>query len=482
MTTKRIFASLTTLLLAACGGSSSDENGPNPTAPQSSVVSGAVQGTTGGLVVNGITFQTSGAVISTDDTAAPVTLSGEDHVRSFVREGMIVRVRGSHDDSGSGRAEEIELHDLLEGNVEDRGPGRVRVSGVDVSVDDSTHFEDNGGGRIGSDDFSTGERVEISGHSDGRGGVRATSVRKSGEAAESEQEVRAWVVAANGPVLDLSFEKNGATALRVDVSGVSPAPTIAVGDFVEVKTRGAVSAAGIPLATAIHREDDFAAGASVRVHVEGIVSSADSSGFVVAGQRVQYTGTTQFIGGTIDDVVAGVKVEAQGSMGTDGVLTASKVKFRPLVRIDAALEAADATASSLTLLGLAVRVTPSTDVRGVSGIAGIPLGARIEVRGSPTRDGAAIDAMRIELIDTAPADRAFLRGVVTEKIPTSQLKLLGLTVDTSSASFRSHSDAPMAAAAFFEAVTPGETIVKVRWRPYPESTSEPVEEAELEND
>jgi hypothetical protein len=137
---------------------------------------------------------------------------------------------------------------------------------------------------------------------------------------------------------------------------------------------------------------------------------------------------------------------------------------------------------SLTLLGLTVRVTPSTVLRGFSGLSAVTAGARIEVRGSPTRDGTAIDAMRIEIIDTTSNDRAFLRGVVTEKAPTSQLKMLGLAIDTSGASFRNHADAEIGASVFFDAVIPNETVVKVRWRPYPTSTAASVDEAELEND
>jgi hypothetical protein len=39
----------------------------------------------------------------------------------------------------------------------------------------------------------------------------------------------------------------------------------------------------------------------------------------------------------------------------------------------------------------------------------------------------------------------------------------------------------MGAAAFFDAIVPGETVVKVRWRPYPASTAAAVDEAELEH-
>jgi hypothetical protein len=477
----KLLAAITSALLA-CGGGGSDGGGTPAPAPSQgeTFAAGAVQSTQGGLTVNGITFATAGARLTSDDTPAPVTLAGEDHVRSHVREGMIVRVRGTRDDDARGRASEIELHDLLEGQIDDRGPGRVRVSGVDVSIDDSTVVEDHGGRRIGSDDLSSGERVEISGHPDDRGGIRATSVRRSGDATELEREVRAWVVAVSGGVIDLSFARGGPPALQVDVSAISPAPRVAVGDLVEVKTRGAASPAGVWPATELHREDDLRAGAGVRAQIEGIVSAASATGLTVAGQPVVYAPGVAFVGGTIDDVVPGVKVEAEGAIGDDGVLVASRVKLRPSVRIDANVASVDAAASTLGLLGLTVHVTPSTDVRDVASLASIPAGARVEVRGTPRRDGTGVDATRVELVDEEPNDEAFLRGVVTEKTGTTGLRILGLAIDLRGAELRSHADAPMGAAAFFDAIVPGETVVKVRWRPYPASTAAAVDEAELE--
>jgi hypothetical protein len=482
-TTRQILAAFTTtLLLGACGGGSSDggdatAGGPGATQPTEAVTVGAVQSTASGLTVNGVTFRTSGARLTSDDDS--VTLSGEDHVKSHVREGMVVRVRGTRDDSG-GHATEIELHDLLEGRIDDRGPGRVRVGGVEVSVDDSTIFEDHRGGRLGPDDFSGGERIEVSGHADDKGGLRATSVRKSG-LTEVEREVKAWVVAVNGAVVDLAFSKGGAPAVQVNVSRLSPAPSLSAGDFVEVKSRAEVDASGIPFATELHHEDDLSAGANVRLHLEGLVGAVDGGGFTIAGQRVAVGASTVYVGGTRDDVVPGVKVEAEGTIGADGVLAASKVKFRPLVRVEASVTSVDAAASTLSILGLTAHVTPATDLRGASGLAAIPAGARVEVRGSPTRDGRGVNAMRVEVIDEEPADRAFLRGVVTAKTGTSGLEILGLSIDAGGAEFRSLADAPMSAGAFFDAVVPGRTLVKVRWRPYPATTAAAVDEAELEH-
>jgi hypothetical protein len=76
-------------------------------------------------------------------------------------------------------------------------------------------------------------------------------------------------------------------------------------------------------------------------------------------------------------------------------------------------------------------------------------------------------------------DRALLRGVVTAATPTSSLTIAGVRIDTSQAQFRNFDDSALTASAFFAAVQPGVTVVKVRWRPFVDVT-QPIEEAELD--
>jgi hypothetical protein len=185
MTTARKTTWVAVAVLAvatACGGgggSGDPAGGGTPGA--AATVKGTVQGFTGGLVVNGIAFRTSGATIR-DDFGAPAVLAGEDQIRTRVDDGQVVTVRGRIDDGGaSGEAAEIELHDLVEGEIESRGPGHLVVAGTTVSVDDATAVADRHGNPLLSDDLVAGERVEVSGHADGRGGVRATSVRRSAD-------------------------------------------------------------------------------------------------------------------------------------------------------------------------------------------------------------------------------------------------------------------------------------------------------------
>jgi len=264
---------------------------------------------------------------------------------------------------------------------------------------------------------------------------------------------------------------------------------VAVGNLVEVsfsETNLDPTGDGIPDATSVKLEDPFDAEPQDEVEVEGIVTAVDATGFTVGGQRVMPDPGARFEGGTADDLVVGVKVEAEGVMGDDSVLHAHKIELKGSARIDANLEAKDETAGTLTLLGIVVRLTPSTELRSFGAIADLNVDDRIEVRGYPTADGLGLNATRIERIATSPNDRAFLRAVVTAKTPTTSLTMMGLAIDTRGAELRRSTGSGTSVlipnpADFFSAITPGQTLVKVRWRPYPASTGEPIDEAELEN-
>jgi hypothetical protein len=465
----RLLGVLVASLLSACGGGGSAPGGQPPRS--SALVTGAVQSTSGGLAVNGVAFATAGARLTSSDEAGPITLG--DDAGGHLRRGMVVTVRGRLDDAAHGEATEIEFHDPLEGEVEAHGPGEVVVSGVHVSLDGDAELEDQHGGPVHAADLAVGTRVAISGHADSRGGLRATLVRE--RAAEAEQEVRGIVVAVSGSVLDLAFLPGGPVGVRVDVSGIVPAPAIAVGTLVEVKTSGA-AVGGVSTAVAIHAEAELEAEHGDEVEVEGIVSAGSAAAFTVAGQQVVTDASTAYEGGTPSDVAPGAELEAEGALQADGSLLAARVRFRAAARLDANVDALDLAAGTLTTLGITVRVTPSTELEGVAGLAGLAAGDEIEVRGIPAADGG-VDAIRLALRSTTPADRAFLRGVVTAK-SASGVSIVGVPVDLTGASANGYPSLQ----ALLDAVTVNQTVVKVRWRPYPASTTAPVDEVEIDAD
>jgi hypothetical protein len=472
-------------LLAGCSmGSSGSAKGAGGPA----MVRGAVQSTSNGLTVNGVAFRTTGASLQLpDDSPTPIVLENEDAVKGHLDDGMVVTVRGQLDDGGAtGQATEIEFHDLMEATIDDKGSGRVRLLGEDLSVDGSTRVVDRQGNHLTMDDLAIGDRVEVSGHGDGRGGMRATFLRLRDDVAPgTDHEAKGYVIAISGTVLDLSFTRGGPLAFRADLAGIASPPAIAIGDLVELSfAEGNLDPTGdgIPDAVAAKLENELEPEHGAEAEVEGIVSAVDPAGFTVDGQPVVPDASAIFVGGTADDVVVGVKLEAEGIVGDDGILHAREIKFEVSGRIDANLGAVDPTASTLTLLGIVVHVSPSTELRSFGQLSDLALDSRVEVRGTPTADGLGLDATRVELISASPNDRAFLRAIVTAKTPDTGLTMLGLAIDVSAASFRDTNDAEIAdPAAFFAAITEGRTIVKVRWRPYPASSAEPVDEAELEN-
>lgn len=470
-----VLAALVALALSACGGGGGGSS-PTPAGGANATVRGVLRSVQGGLTLNGVTFATGGAVLTSSDEAGPLTL-GSDDGGAHLHPGMVVTVRGRMDDATHGHATEIEFHDQLEGEVETHGAGELVVGGVHVSIDDDSSGLDRHGGAIRPEDASLGTRVAVSGEADSRGGLRAKLVRERDPA--GEHEVRAFIAAVNGTVLSLSFEPSGAVATRVDVSGISPPPSFPVGTLVEVRTQGAASADGVFPATAIHAEDALEGHAEDEAEVEGIVTASDPGGFTVAGQRVVSSASTAVEGGTLADVAVGIELEAEGTVQADGSLLARVLKLRGTVRIEANADSIDPAAGTVTVIGLAVHVTPSTELHGFGALSALMAGNAIEVRGIPT-SGGGVEALRIDLQGSSPADRAFLRGVVTAKAPPGGLTILGIAIDVNGAELGGSGGSFGSAQAFFDAITPGQTLVKVRWRPYPGSTSAPVDQAEIE--
>jgi hypothetical protein len=144
------------------------------------------------------------------------------------------------------------------------------------------------------------------------------------------------------------------------------------------------------------------------------------------------------------------------------------------------VEAIDTAAGTLTLLGLPVFVTPSTELGGLASLGDLAVDYDVEVRGTMTRDGLGVNATRIDLKDTQKSDRAFLRGLVTAE-GASSVTIAGIEANLAGAELRNLADGAMTLEQFLSAVTPGQTIVKVRWRPYPASTAVAPDEAEIEN-
>jgi hypothetical protein len=462
-----ILSTLSLSVLAACGGD-------DPAGPQrdTAVTRGAITGTSsGGIVVNGVQVGTGGASVKIDDNPS---------TSDQLKPGQVVTVKGAFDDR-SGNATEIELEHAVKGRVRgvDPAAGTIDVGGQTVRVDDTTHFEDNVN-RING--VTAGERVVVSGVPDDKGGLRASRVDDSPGSSE-DFELKGFVSDLGAAGFTLKVSPDALTSYTVTLAGATLPAGIQNGSYVEVRSATGIGAGNTLAATSISLEDRIGGQRRVNVEVEGIVTSGSSTSFVVEGITVVTSSSTRWQFGIPADLVPGVKVEAEGHLDDAGVIQATKVSYRAVVRLEGPV--ANLSGNSFEVLGFQVSRSDLTDER-----VGVANGATVEVRGYPDNSGTKLVASRID--EGNGNGRLFLQGVATAKDEgAGTVTILGYTVQANGASFHdsrgtsgSGNDVVISRSAFFGAIEPGRTIVKARGRDESALSGKTLtaEEAELEGD
>jgi hypothetical protein len=465
---------------AACGSSSSPAGGTGTPPTVNRVLQGAITArSTGVIEVNGVTMT----------TPATVKIEGVEKSETELHKGMVVRVRAAV--SGhTGEAVEVQFEDVAKGKVEAKFDDHtLSVGGQTVRIDDSTEFEDNGL-RLGS--VAVNDRVRVSGVPDDKGGLRATRIDKE-TGTSNEFEVKGVVTATSGTSFTIKTSIDAAVAdtYTVELTGSATLPAgFAVGSFVEVHSASPVQTGNVIQADRVTLEDRLGT-AQAEAEVEGIVTSGTSASFVAAGVTVTTTDATLWTGGLQSDFVVGTKVEAEGTLQADGSLSAHKVSFRYSSKLQGAVSAKDAAASTLTVNGITVKVDGLTDQR--TSFSGLSVGALVQVRGYLGRDGASLVATRLEDAGSGgSASRPIIQGVVTAKdAAANTITVLGKIINTASAeALRDYSPSSgidgsaMPKEAFYAAITVGETVVKGTGAD-PAAFADPVltaKEAELEGE
>jgi hypothetical protein len=454
MRTKILRAALlaAALLLAACGGG----GGSDPSAPAGAspvVTVGAISGF-GSVHVNGIRFETNGAV---------VTLDGQPGTEAQLRVGQVVRIRGTRNGAGDDcHASSIDFDDAVQGPVEavDATAGTLVVLGQGVRVDELTSFDDRfePASLAG---VAVGAIVEVSGFRDAGGVIHATRIepKDAGELFEVTGTV------ANH---DAAARRFDIAALTVDYSAAQlddlPGGAPDNGLLVEVKGR-TLAADGVLLATRVEgKRDDMDDDDDMEAEIEGVITRfASASDFDVSGHPVSTTSTTRFENGSSDDLALGVRVEVEGDI-RNGVLVAEKVKFEREadLRVSAGIDAIDAAAGTFSVLGITVQTNATTRFEDKTdaqvrpfGVGDLRVGDFVEVRGSAGSVPDSIAAARVEREDAE--ERLELRGIA-EDVAEPQLSILGVTVLTNAnTEFEDEGDDNLGAAEFF-ARAPGRLV------------------------
>lgn len=448
-------------ILWGCGGDSG-----TATSAQAVVSTGTITGF-GSVYVNGVRYRTQDTTrlrIEDQDVQFDQQTVGQ-RIEDRLRLGMMVTVRGALDDNANGIATLIEYEDNLEGRVTtvDTATNSFMALGQKVFVDNGTVLE---GVTLATLASLSGQDVEVSGYSNPDGSIRATRVETRSGLGEYELkgtmqnlDSAGKTFTIGGLTVDYSLAQNLQFSLQ---NGAYVEVRVPATDYDPVLNRiQATNQLRIEAELRIQERAKYADGDMAEV--EGLVSgfnAAVPNSFSVNGTPIKISNTTSFIGGDQNDLSNGIMLEVEGDM-SGGVLQASLVRFKSFIKMDANVEASDA--STITELGIAVTYTDATVLQGLTTTQLSANGAvnyKVKICAYPS--GSLIIANYVEVKSTLPGLQVMLQGTV-DTIAPPLFTVLGVTVDTSQvpeSAFLDVNKAAIGSTAFFNLITPGTTIVR----------------------
>jgi hypothetical protein len=442
-----LLALCTALLLSSCGGGvGQDGTGSSP----DTLTTGPINGF-GSVIVNGTHFDVSRASIELDGLAG--------RSQADLRVGMLVAVSGTVSEDGrTGSATRLVYESLLRGTLDELPTGNtLRVLGQQVNVSESTVFA----GALSQADLHAGDRLQISGFREADGSLRASWVQRESTVSTLQltghlSAVATGSVQVAGLTLDIS---------HAELEGVSAA-TLAPGQLVRVVLQAA-PVAGRASATRLRLIDTRTQDSLIKQQRQGLVAgwNASTSRFTLDGQVVQLSATTTFEDGNLSDIGNGLRVEVKGTLAS-GVLQAQRLRVLaslPTGYARGVVTSVDLAGNRFTVLGLPgveVRLRSHTtliDNETSSGaalaLADLRVGNEVFVLG--LAGDRRIEANVVTRLPLGPG-----RGVAgpVRDITGTRFSLLGVSVDTSTASFWDASGAPLSASAFFATLQDGDLI------------------------
>ena len=280
-----------------------------------SAVLGAISGF-GSIIVGGIEFDTSSAVVMIEGDAAQA---------SDLRLGMVATVRGSVARGGRrGVADSVAVESLAEAPLEaiDVPGGTLRLLSQQVIVDGATVFDP-----VSFEDLEVGDTVNVGGFLDANGRIRATRIARQFE--DLEIKLRGFVqkldrVSSTFRINDLLVEFANAIVEGAPPEGLRDGLFVDI-DADRLPVDGVFETTTITVIdpSLMTEEGD---GISVEGFVTEILSPTE---VVVSGrQQVRITPQTRFQNGDATGLVLNAQVDIDGTAGADGVVIATEVEFK----------------------------------------------------------------------------------------------------------------------------------------------------------
>ena len=345
----------------------------------------------GSIVVNGVHFDDSAAMVLVDDGAA--------RSRGELKLGMVVAVDAGPigtDASGArtSAATRVQWSTDLQGPVQavDVAAGTLTVIGQSVSVGAQTVFDGWPSGLAG---VQVGEQVEIHALLDAAMG-RHAATRIERKASLSQFKLRGRV--ANLNALAKTFSVGAAT---LSYAGVAATQLPALSNGLPVRaTLLAAQQDGVWVATKL-RTDARTVADGTDTEIEGFVTDFVSpASFKINGIAIDASGSSvTFQNGSAAQIANGVRLEVEGE-GRGGVVLARKVEFESddeadKFELSGAVESIDAAARVFVVHGVTVVWNDATRFDGGTA-ASLATGVQVEVNGSLAANGTQVLAARIK--------------------------------------------------------------------------------------
>ncbi|MCU7936609.1 MAG: hypothetical protein KZQ99_17315 [Candidatus Thiodiazotropha sp. (ex Dulcina madagascariensis)] len=424
---KLLIPAVMVLLIAtlySCGGGN-DSQVADGGIGGTGVTQGRVSGF-GSIFVNGIEFNTDMANFTVNDVNG---------TQDDLGIGMVVRISGTRDQAaGTGEAESVEYHSLLEGVIERNDialDNTLTIMDQIITVNLDTVYENHIDATLLAD-LPTNSVVEVSGFTDGAGAILATRIEvKSLGWAGDKLEV-------SGVVSNISGNRFQIGNLTIDASNALPIP--AEGTLVEVE--GNSFSGDVFEADAIEIKGDGSAVVAEdghKVEIEGQITVAldDQDRFTLNGQVVDASSTP--FSGASSTLTVGRIVEVEGVMNGE-VLLAEEIELEAEESEKGEIAGiigvgnVDVSAGTVTLLGRTIKVDNSTimenDLENESTFTLSQLISSDYLEAKVFFDNGDLVASKLEL-DTPPGNHnAEIEGI-PEFIDASTIRIFGITVDTS---------------------------------------------------
>ena len=367
---------MTVSLLFACGGGSSSP------ATSESVVARGVITQLGSIWVNGVEYETpkGGSYSSGDNPIDPASYEV----------GQVVNLRGRlNDDSVSGIADEVEYEAEIKGTA---GPDNV-INGVTIITDII---------------LVIGTRYEVSGFWLNENTIEATFIKIDNEGFD---EVKGIVQAPNSDPLALTV-----LGVTYTYSGI---PVVSIGDLVEIHFNPANK-----IASRVELEDDFFDNlddgqkaereGAVNMDPTDLAACPTGAKFLIGPTCIDWDSVPSdgWMDGLTDnnDMMSGLRVEAEGHFNADGLLIAEKIKGRGnRVRISAF--ASNIGSDTFDVFGGAIQITTRSGLTSIEDI--LIDGDGFEIRGIRTdATSPTVLALRIKSDNSVDSTKHRLRAKV----------------------------------------------------------------------